>query len=123
VRSHQRHVGNEFRAHSPCPVPPCILVDAGASSCNWPHPFGHPPTLEASLTALRLHAITVADAPYDPPTEDGKGKTRGPKLIPFRDLGAVVSEQSTFVLNETSAELVDQHRAIVDAVFRGATVL
>jgi len=75
------------------------------------------------LTALRLHAITVADAPYDPPTEDGKGKGRGPKLIPFRDLCAVVSEQSTFVLNETSAELVDQHRAIVDAVFRGATVL
>jgi hypothetical protein len=73
--------------------------------------------------ALRLHAITVADAPYDPPTGDGSGKTAGPKLIPFRDLCAVVSEQKGFVLNETNAELVDQHRAIVDAVFRGATVL
>jgi hypothetical protein len=75
------------------------------------------------LTALRLHAITVADAPYDPPTGDGTGQTKGPKLIPFRDLCAVVSEQKAFVLNETSAELVDQHRAIVDAIFRGATVL
>jgi hypothetical protein len=75
------------------------------------------------LTALRLHAITVADAPYDPPTGDGTGNSKGPKLIPFRDLCAVVSEQKAFVLNETSAELVDQHRAIVDAVFRGATVL
>ena len=75
------------------------------------------------MTALRLHAITVADAPYDPPAGDGTGKTRGPKLIPFRDLCAVVSEQKAFVLNETDAELVDQHRTIVDAVFRGATVL
>jgi hypothetical protein len=73
--------------------------------------------------ALRLHAITVADAPYDPPTGDGSGKTAGPKLIPFRDLCAVVSEQRAFVLTETDAELVDQHRGIVDAVFKGATVL
>ena len=75
------------------------------------------------MTALRLHAITVADVPYDPPTGDGTGKTTGPKLIPFRDLCAVVSEQKAFVLNETNAELVDQHRAIVDAIFRAATVL
>ena len=75
------------------------------------------------MTALRLHAITVADAPYDPPTGDGTGNTKGPKLIPFRDLCAVVSEQKGFVLNETNAELVDQHRAIVDAIFRSATVL
>lgn len=73
--------------------------------------------------ALRLHAITPADANYDPPTGDGSGKTAGPKLIPFRDLCAVVSEQRTFTLNETNAELVNQHRAIVDAVFKGATVL
>lgn len=73
--------------------------------------------------ALRLHAITLADANYDPPTGDGTGKTDGPRLIPFRDLCAVVSEQRTFTLNETNAELVNQHRAIVDAVFKGATVL
>ena len=51
------------------------------------------------------------------------GNSKGPKLIPFRDLCAVVSEQKAFVLNETNAELVDQHRAIVDAIFRAATVL
>jgi hypothetical protein len=73
--------------------------------------------------ALRLHAITVADAPYDPPTGDGSGKTAGPKVIPFRDLCAVVSDQRGFALNETNAELVKEHRAIVDAVFKGAAVL
>jgi hypothetical protein len=73
--------------------------------------------------ALRLHAITLADANYNPPTGDGSGTATGPKLIPFRDLCAVVSEQRTFTLNETNAELVNQHRAIVDSVFKGATVL
>jgi len=73
--------------------------------------------------ALRLHAITLADAMYDPPTDDGTGQNSRPKLIPFRDLCAVVSEQKAFALNETNAELVGQHRAVVDAVFKGATVL
>lgn len=72
---------------------------------------------------LRLHAITLADAPFDSTAGDGSGQGRAPKLIPFRDLCAVVSEQKAFVLNETNAELIEQHRAIVDAVFRGATVL
>ena len=111
VRGDQRHVGNEFRAHSPFGASACILVDARASDGDRRGPPAHPSVLEAALTALRLHAITVADAPYDPPTGDGTAKTTGPKLIPFRDLCAVVSEQKAFVLNETNAELVDQHRA------------
>ena len=72
--------------------------------------------------ALRLHAITLADQ-YDPPTGDGNGGPKGPKVVPFRDLCAVVSEQKAFTLNETTAELINQHRTIVDAVFKGATVL
>ena len=81
------------------------------------------------MTALRLHAIILADAAYDPPVRKATGEFRatsefrGPKLIPFRDLCAVVSEQSAFVPNEMSDQLVEQHRAIVDAIFRGATVL
>src|SRR5215212_10173906 len=73
--------------------------------------------------ALRLHAVTLADAAYDPPTGDGTGRTGGPKLIPFRDLCAVVSEQRTFSVGETTAEVVDYHRAVVDSVFKAATVL
>jgi hypothetical protein len=45
-------------------------------------------------------------------------------VIPFRDLCAVVSEQKTFGLDEqVTPALVDQHRAIVDRIFRRTAVL
>jgi hypothetical protein len=73
--------------------------------------------------ALRLHAITLADSDYDPPTGDGSGQPAGPRLIPFRDLCAVVSEQRTFSVEEPTAEHIAAHRSIVDGVFKSAPVL
>ena len=73
--------------------------------------------------ALRLHAISLTDAVHEAPG-DGAGRVSGAtKLIPFRDLCAVVSEQRMFTVGETNAELVNRHRAIVDGVFKTATVL
>jgi hypothetical protein len=44
-------------------------------------------------------------------------------LIPFRDLCAVVSEQKAFALDEPGPEVIAEHRAVVDFVFRNAPVL
>jgi len=73
--------------------------------------------------ALRLHAVTLADAHYSPPAGDGKKANHVVKLIPFRDLCAVVSEQKMFTLDEPTPELVEYHRSVVDSVFKSATVL
>src|ERR1051326_8033610 len=76
--------------------------------------------------ALRLHAITMADAPLDRPSTDAEGLTAehpATTLIPFRELGAVVSEQKAFTSDDPSADDVESHRAIVDWVFRRAAVL
>jgi hypothetical protein len=73
--------------------------------------------------ALRLHAITLADAQYTPTAGNGGSDRRSPKLIPFRDLCAVVSEQRMFTLEEPTPELVAYHRSIVDSIFKSATVL
>ncbi len=73
--------------------------------------------------ALRLHAVTLADAHYSPPPDDGKKANHIIKLIPFRDLCAVVSEQKMFTLDEPTPELVEYHRSVVDSVFKSATVL
>ena len=73
--------------------------------------------------ALRLHAITLADASFEFPVGNGSSGSPAPKLIPFRDLGAVVSEQRNFALDLPTPEMVDFHRSVVDAVFRAATVL
>lgn len=74
--------------------------------------------------ALRLHAITLADAHLDHLSPgNGGGDRRAPKLIPFRDLCAVVSEQRMFTLEEATPEAGAYHRAIVDSVFKSTTVL
>lgn len=102
--------------------------------------------------ALRLHAITVAETenqvavtqehpvvktPQPPAPRQSELRVSrvtkiygGPdaivpffNLVAFRDLCAVVSEQETFGLNELSPDLIAEHRAIVDAVFRHAAVL
>jgi hypothetical protein len=77
--------------------------------------------------ALRLHAITLADAPHAEVSGNTTTETAvtGPtSLIAFRDLAAVVSEQKTFALDEaTTPELVQNHQAIVDRIFRRAAVL
>jgi hypothetical protein len=82
---------------------------------------------------LRLHAITMADAQPDAGDGAPLGMTaerhgNGPgglelHLVPFRDLAAVVSDQKAFALDEGGPAAVEQHRAVVDAIFRRAAVL
>src|SRR5512146_175659 len=69
--------------------------------------------------ALRLHAITLADAAQNVPAGDGSEIA----LIPFRDLCAVVSPQRSFVLEETTAALLEEHRRIVDRIFHQSSVV
>jgi hypothetical protein len=71
--------------------------------------------------ALRLHAVTMADAQAAPPEADGAGLSV--RLVPFRDLCAVVSEQKAFGLDDPSSQAVAAHQAVVDAVFRQRAVL
>ena len=69
--------------------------------------------------ALRLHAITLADAAQNIPV----GEDSAVALIPFRDLCAVVSPQRSFVLEETTAALLEEHRRIVDRIFHQSSVV
>lgn len=69
--------------------------------------------------ALRLHAITLADAAQHAPAGDGSEIA----LIPFRDLCAVVSTQRSFVLDETTPAAIEGHRRIVDRIFHQASVV
>ena len=69
--------------------------------------------------ALRLHAITLADAAQNAPAGDGSEIA----LIPFRDLCAVVSTQRSFVLDETTPAAIEEHRRIVDRIFNQASVV
>ena len=69
--------------------------------------------------ALRLHAITLADAAQNIPM----GEDSAIALIPFRDLCAVVSPQRSFVLEETTAALLEEHRRIVDRIFHQSSVV
>src|SRR5437879_4446939 len=78
---------------------------------------------------LRLHAITLADAAHAQMPADGSHPgTFAPvrediRFIPFRDLCAVVSDQKNFALDDPTPADVDQHRNIVDGIFRRAAVL
>ena len=69
--------------------------------------------------ALQLHAITMVDAA----TSDADGPLPVTIRIPFRDLCAVVSEQKAFGLDEATPELIAEHQAVVDSVFRSGPVL
>jgi hypothetical protein len=76
--------------------------------------------------ALRLHAITLADVDHreNLPNATQEMMVLAPTArIPYRDLCAVVSEQKAFLLDEPTPDQVENHRAIVDAVFRRASVL
>src|SRR5881398_2549684 len=75
--------------------------------------------------ALRLHAITPADAPHHAgaPATDGNGAQNGTAVVPFRDLVAVVTEQRNFGLDEPTPGEVERHLTIVDAVFHRSPVL
>ncbi len=76
--------------------------------------------------AIRLHAITMADAHSGevPAGITAEIALTGPtSLIPFRDLCAVVSEEKEHGGDEPTTEQVNVHRAIVDRIFRRAAVL
>src|ERR1043166_8028277 len=79
--------------------------------------------------SLRLHAITLADAGHVPTPTDGRHTGAFAEVrdditfVPFRDLSAVVSDRKGFALEELTPADVDQHRAIVDGLFRRAAVL
>lgn len=82
----------------------------------------------AQTPSLRLHAITVADAQSGQSDNGRTGEGGAPStapvtLIPFRELCAVVSDQASFTLDETTPADVARHQAIVDDVFRRAAVL
>jgi hypothetical protein len=68
--------------------------------------------------ALRLHAIAPDEA-----AEIKSGLPGGARIIVFRELGAVVSDREKFALDEPDPLLAEEHRAIVDAVFRHNVVL
>jgi hypothetical protein len=69
--------------------------------------------------ALRLHAITLADVAQNIQVGDDSEVA----LIPFRELCAVVSPQRSFVLEEPSPALTEQHRRVVDRIFQQASVV
>ena len=76
--------------------------------------------------ALRLHAITLAEAGHAEQPTGGDGRPTGAfaavrddiQFISFRDLSAVVSDQKGFTLDEVTPEEIERHRAIVDGIFR-----
>lgn len=71
-------------------------------------------------TPLLLHAIVLSDGHALP---EVPGTTGGLKLVPYRDVGAVVSDQKVFALGDMDSAKIDGHRAIVDALFNTAPVL
>jgi hypothetical protein len=76
--------------------------------------------------ALRLHAITLAEGEQRERISAATAEMSilaPTSRISYRDLSAVVSEQKAFLLDEPSPEQVQNHRAIVDAIFRRTAVL
>ncbi|HEV8447037.1 MAG TPA: GvpL/GvpF family gas vesicle protein [Gemmatimonadaceae bacterium] len=69
---------------------------------------------------LLLHGIVLSDGHALP---EVPGAARGTRLISYRDVGAVVSDQKSFVLDDVDSGRIEEHRAIVDAVFHIAPVL
>jgi hypothetical protein len=68
--------------------------------------------------ALRLHAVTVIDSVHEPHVlEDGA------RAVPYRDLAAIVTAREKFSLDNPDPALANQHRQIVDTVFKAQVVL
>lgn len=68
--------------------------------------------------ALRLHAVTVVDSAHESHVLHD-----GARAIAFRDLAAIVTDREKFALDDPDPALADQHRAIVDTVFKNQVVL
>lgn len=76
--------------------------------------------MSPSPTPLRLHGIVLSDGHALP---EVPGATGGTRVVTYRDVGAVVSDQKTFTLEEMDSARIEDHRAIVDAVFHTTPVL
>ena len=76
--------------------------------------------MSPSQSPLLLHGIVLSDGHALP---EVPGVTGGTRLISYRDVGAVVSDQKSFVLDDVDSTRIEEHRAIVDAVFHIAPVL
>lgn len=76
--------------------------------------------MSPSPTPLLLHAIALSDGHALP---EVPGATATTRLISFRDVAAVVSDQKAFALDDVDSSRIEAHRAIVDAVFHTAAVL
>ena len=68
--------------------------------------------------ALQLHAVTPADSADHPNVLHD-----GARVIAFRDLAAIVTDREKFALDEVDPALANEHRVIVDAVFKNQVVL
>lgn len=68
--------------------------------------------------ALRLHAVTVIDSAHEAHVLHD-----GARAIPFRDLAAIVTDREKFALDDPDPMLANQHRTIVDTVFKSQVVL
>jgi hypothetical protein len=67
--------------------------------------------------ALRLHAVTPHEAAQPHVLRDGA------RAVLFRDLAAIVTDREKFSLDEVDPALANEHRMIVDAVFKNQVVL
>jgi hypothetical protein len=66
--------------------------------------------------AFRLHAVAPIESSH-PVLRDGA------HAIAFRDLAAIVTEREKFALDEIDPGLANEHRMIVDAIFKTQVVL
>lgn len=76
--------------------------------------------MSPSPTPLSLHAIVLSDGHALP---EVPGATGGLKLVSYRDVAAVVSDQKTFALDDVDSARIETHRAIVDTLFHSVPVL
>jgi len=76
--------------------------------------------MSPTQTPLLMHGIVLSDG-HALPEVPGSG--RGTRLVSYRDVGAVVSDQKSFALDDVDSTRIEEHRAIVDAVFHIAPVL
>jgi Gas vesicle synthesis protein GvpL/GvpF len=76
--------------------------------------------MSPSQTPLVLYGIVLSDGHALP---EVPGATGGTRLVSYRDVGAVVSDQKSFALDDVDKDRIEGHRAIVDAVFHTAPIL
>jgi hypothetical protein len=67
--------------------------------------------------ALRLHAVTPNESTPPHVLRDGA------KTVVFRDLAAIVTNREKFALDDVDPSLANEHREIVDAIFKNQVVL